>query len=78
LVKSAALATQRGKVWPTAAARVVAWRMEMPVLRHDVEPGSPPPRISQSVGARYGAEPDYPLQCLPQPGARSSNFLRFL
>ena len=28
--------------------------------------------------ARHRAEPDYTLPCLPQPGARSSNFLRFL
>src|SRR5437899_11698915 len=47
--------------------------MEMPVLRRDVEPRSPPQRISQPLRAGYRAEPDYTLQCLPQPCARSPN-----
>src|SRR2546422_7709692 len=47
--------------------------MEMPVLRHDDEPGSSPQRISQPLRARYRAEPDYTLPCLPQPCARSPN-----
>ena len=34
--------------------------------------------FSQPVGAGHRAEPGYTLPCLPQPGARSSNFLRFL
>src|SRR5438552_1371654 len=47
--------------------------MEMPVLRHDDDPGSSPQRISQPLRASYRAEPDYTLPCLPQPCARSPN-----
>jgi len=50
----------------------------MSKLWHDVELGGSPQRISQPLRARYGAELNYTLQGMPQPGPRSSNLQRFL
>jgi hypothetical protein len=52
-------------IWYAAATGPGPRWLEVSVLRHDVEPGSPSQTVSQPVGLRHRSEPDHSLLGMP-------------